>query len=147
MSNESERNCSSTLPFVTLALVGVASLLRIVVGNSDNTTTTVSFLNIIMMAYVLYRVTGFSYNEINDSSFNDCVKKNQVKAFKLFRGIVWGAFIVLSALYVILQMFIVNEGFFCIANDIIAIISFGCSIEEETIEKKLITCFTNNTFM
>ena len=135
-------NCSSNLKFVTVVMVVVSSILRIVVGNSEESTMIVSVLDFTMLAYLLYRIVSCIQASIENIEIRDNIRKNQIKACSCFKALVWVSWVIVLAVYLLCQLFLnINKEYYNIINDIIAIAIFGGSIEEETIERYLIRQF------
>ena len=147
MNDDVKNNSALSLSFVTIALVVISSLLRVIVGNSDNSIKTVSVLNLLMMAYVLCRIAHCVYVATRDNKIKDKTSKHQKNACVKLIRIVGLCFIIGSVIYFCVQIFFKNDNLFCIVNDVIAIVTFGVSIEEETIENLLSNHFKNKTFM
>lgn len=132
---------------ITVGFVGVMILLRVLSENIDYDVQVIAVINGFMFVYVFYKIHSLLKAFFENRKCKNKIFDSQYKAYKKTSVLCLGIFLFLGAIYLFLVsrfQRIYNVGG-CI-NDIMAIITFGFSLEDDNIYEYVKKQFMNKDY-
>lgn len=141
-----EENRKNTL-FITISIVVSLIVLRSISEMTEYVVPIVAFINTLMLGYVFYTIDANINAHLSNRKCQNPIFKRQYCEYHKFRKkfIIWGLIVALVYIVVLCMIKELNVVGGCI-NDCIAFVTFGLSLEDDTIYSKLKKYYTNTDF-